>query len=179
MQVRHLIAHAKYDQNFIVLEPATPNKAMQITGYSQPTHLMNKNSIVKVLHYRFGHFNNIKIINSSKFLTAMGNFNKVYNLIKVCSNSKQSNNNSSNNIYLVSAAKALLLALSLNNNFNCLCTLCITSKQTQILRKNKLISKVNKKLNEIYVDPWGPYYPPSLFGKIHVIILLDAKTQKS
>lgn len=60
----------------------------------------------------------------------MGNFDKVYNLTRVYSNFKQSENNSSgnNNKSLVFIAKVLLLTFLLDNNFNSLYTLYISSK---------------------------------------------------
>ena len=104
---------------------------MQITKYSQPTHLISKNNKIKVWHYRFRHASNIKIIRLSSFLISIGNFDKAYNLTKVYSNSKQSDNNSSdnNNKSFVFITKALLLTFLSNNNFNSLCILYISNKQ--------------------------------------------------
>lgn len=48
MQAEHPIAYTKCDQKFFVLKLATPNKAMQITRYAQPTYLVSKNRKVRV-----------------------------------------------------------------------------------------------------------------------------------
>lgn len=130
MKTKHLIVYAKRDRNFFVLELATPNNMMQITKYSQPTHLVSKSRQVRIWHLRFRYANNARIIKVLKLLTGIGNFSKVYNLIKIYSDFKQSNNNPSNNKGLVPIAKVSLLALLLDNNFDSLCTLCIANKQT-------------------------------------------------
>lgn len=179
MQTGHLITHTKRDRNIFVLEVATPNKAMQITGRGQPTYLVSKSRKIRVWHCRFGHASNAKIIKASKLWTGMGNFSKVYDPTKVYSNSKQSNNNPSDNKGLVPTAKVSLLVPSPDNNFDSLCTPCIASKQTRIVIKNKPLSKASEKLNEVHVDLWGPHYPLSLLGKTYTAILLDAKTRKS
>lgn len=48
IQTGHLIANAKCNQNFFVLELTIFNKAIQITGRSQPTYLVSKNKKVKM-----------------------------------------------------------------------------------------------------------------------------------
>lgn len=88
MQTKHLIVYIKYNQNFFVLELATLNKAIQITEYSQSNYLVSKNRKIRVWNYRFGYASNAKIIKPFKFLIDINNFNKVYNLNKMYSNSK-------------------------------------------------------------------------------------------
>ena len=41
------------------------------------------------------------------------------------------------------------------------------------------MTKVDDKLDEIYIDLWGPYYPALISGKTYATILLNAKTQKT
>lgn len=122
----------------------------------------------------------------------MGDFNSAYDPTKVYSDSEQSGfddqtgshddehfNSKIARISSTTLTKALLLATSTDNDFDSLCTSCIASKQTRVVIQNKPMTKVNKKLEEVYIDLWGPHYPPSLSGKTYAAILLDAKTQKS
>lgn len=48
IQIEHVIANAKCNRNFFILELAIPNKAMQITGCGYPIYLINKNKKVKI-----------------------------------------------------------------------------------------------------------------------------------
>lgn len=48
IQIKHTIANAKLNRNFFILELATPNKAMQITGCGYPIYFVNKNKKVKI-----------------------------------------------------------------------------------------------------------------------------------
>ncbi len=186
MQAGHAIAHAKRDRNLFVLELAIPNKAMQVTGRGRPTHLVSKNRKIRIWHRRFGHASNARIIRASKLLTGMGNFNNnSYDPTKVYSDSEQSVSDNNNDdepepAYTPDqASKASLLATPPDNDFDSLCTPCIANKQTRVILRNKSMTEVNEKLDEVHVDLWGPHYPPSLSGKTYAAILLDAKTRKS
>ena len=81
----------------------------------------------------------------------MGNFNKAYNLTKMYNDSKQSDNNLSDNNdkIFTPAAKASLL---MDKNFDSLYTSCIASKHMQVVLRKKLISEVNAKFDELHVD---------------------------
>lgn len=114
---------------------------------------MSKNRKVKVWHCRFGHASNVRIITTFKLLTAINNLNKAYDPTEIYSNFEQSNNsNPSNNKGLIFIAKVSLLTPSPNNDFDSLYIPCITSKQTNIVLRNKLMNKVNKKLDKVHVD---------------------------
>lgn len=88
MQSGQPIAHARRNPNLFILDLATPNKAMQITGRGRHTHLVSKNKKVRVWHRRFGHASNARIIRASKLLTGMGDFNSAYDPTEVYSNSE-------------------------------------------------------------------------------------------
>lgn len=95
----------------------------------------------------------------------MGDFNSAYNPTKVYSNSKQSGsddqigshddkhfNSKIAPISTITLTKVSLLATLIDNNFDSLCIFCIASKQTRVVIQNKPMIKVNKKLEEVYVD---------------------------
>lgn len=47
------------------------------------------------------------------------------------------------------------------------------------MNRSKPMTEVKEKLEEVYVDLWGPHNPPSLSGKTWAAIMLDAKTRKT
>lgn len=89
--------------------------------------------------------------------------------------SDQDNNHLQNPVL----AKALLLALPTNNNFDSICIFCIASKQTCIIIQNKLMTEASENFNKMHIDLWGPHYPLFLLKKTYAAILLNANTQKS
>lgn len=40
------------------------------------------------------------------------------------------------------------------------------------------MTKINKKLEEVHVNLWGPHYPPSLLENMYAGILIDVKIKK-
>lgn len=150
------VAQARRDWNLFILDLAMLNKAMQVrgamqvTGRGRPTHLVSKNKRIRIWHRRFAYASNARIIRASKLLTGMGNFNKEYNPTKIYSDSEQSNSSSDNDddhadnadktsrdtatATPSNSTMSSLLALSASDNdFDSLCTPCISSKQTRVL----------------------------------------------
>ena len=130
-----------------------------------------------------GHASNMKIIKASKFFTKMRDFNTEYNPEEVYSNPEQSKSNNNTKVKAIQEIPKLLIAFAfyitkIYNNFNSLCIPCISSKQTQVVNCSKPITKVKKKLEEIYVDLWGPHNLLLLSEKTYAVILMDAKTYK-
>lgn len=209
MQSRYPIAHIRQDQNLFILDLITPNRAMLATRPRRPTYLVSKNKKVRVWYHRFDYASNAKIIRALKLFMGIKSFDNAYNIIEIYSNSKQfdlDNNynqlkypNSSNDNYanypkhfnnsmpvhakktysFIPSAKTSALSSPLNNDFDSLCTPYIASKQTRIVINNKLMIEVKEKLEEVYVNLWGPHFPPSLLEKTYAALLLDAKIQKS
>ena len=103
---------------------------MQVTNQGRPTYLVSKNKKVRVWHQRFGHASNVRIIRASKLLTSIGNFNKIYDRIKIYSDSKQSESKyeSKSDSKHKSGAKVLLVNHNPDNNFDSICTSYIASK---------------------------------------------------
>lgn len=136
----------------------------------------------------------------------MGNLNKTkYNLIEIYSNFQQSeldNNNDSNFPSRISSNKVKNPAEVVNSNinrlakgnkladnsinnlvhiikdscFDSLCLFCIANKQTQVVIRNKPITKIDDKLDKAHVNFWGLHYPTSIRDKTYTIIILDIKT---
>lgn len=192
MQAGVPIAHARRDRNLFILDLASPNKAMQVTGPGLPTHLVSKNKKVRVWHRSFGHASNARIIRASKLLTGMGSFDNAYDPTEIYSDTEQSESDDDeqltdlgqrdnkqpvnpDNQLAIPSAMASVLDIP-ESDFDRICTLCIASKQTRVVIRNKSMTEVKKKLEEVHVDLWGLHYPPSLSGKTYAAILLDAAT---
>lgn len=170
---------------------------MQVAGRGSPTHLVSKNKRVSVLHRRFAHASNARIIRASKLLTGMGDFIKEYDPTEIYSDSERSDSDfgddddHADNVDLAlrdtatatlppnSAMSSFLALATSDNDFDSLCTACISSKQTRVVVRGKSMTEAKEKLDEVHVDLWGPHYPPSLSGKTYAAILVDANTRKS
>lgn len=206
MQGGQRTAHARRDRNLFIFDLATPNKVMQATrrskammtqGRERPTHLVSKNKRVRIWHRRFGHASNARVIRASRLLTGMGNFNAEYDPTEIYSDSKESESEDGNtpppapstapentllpvepesNPLTTNSART---AVTVDSDFDSLCSPCVASKQTRVVIRNKPMTKVEGKLDEIHVDLWGLYHPASLSGKTYAAILLDAKTRKT
>lgn len=101
------------------------------------------------------HANNVKIIKAFKLFTGMEDFNAKYHPEKVYNDSKQSKSNNNFKTKAVQKTPKLLIVFPfyiIKSNFDSLCTLCIGSKQTQVVNHSKLMTKVKKKLKEIHVN---------------------------
>lgn len=91
------IAHVRRDRNLFILDLATPGKVMQInvkammtTGRGRPTYLVSRIKKVRIWHRRFGHASNVRVIQASKLLTGMGNFDEEYDPAEIYSDSEAS-----------------------------------------------------------------------------------------
>lgn len=60
-----------------------------------------------------------------------------------------------------------------------LCTPCIGSKLTRVVRCNKSMTVITNKLKEIHVDLWGPHDPPSQLKSTYKAILMCEHTRKA
>lgn len=125
-----------------------------------------------------------------RLLTIIKNFNMDYNFVKVYSNFKDSKAKSKEVIWSMPIFPAIIYItltdnsayMTINNtnsNFDTLYLSYIASKQTQIIICNKLMTKIDKKLDEVYINLWRPYYLLALSNKAYAIILLNAKTRKT
>lgn len=60
-----------------------------------------------------------------------------------------------------------------------LCTPCVGSKSTRVVRQNKSMTATTKKLEEVHANLWGPYDPLSQSGSVYSAILMCKHTRKS
>lgn len=128
----------------------------------------------------------------------MRNFNINYKPAKIYNNSKKletkykklSEINSSTIVLLAitTTAKAddNILALAdiysthemIDNDFDSLYLPCVASKKTCIVTQNKLMIKIDGKLDKIHLVLWKSYHSASFISKTYATILLNGKTQK-
>lgn len=160
------------------------NKAIVIRSQGQLTHLVSKNKQVKIWLHRLGYASNTKVIWASKFFIRMRDFSAKYNLIKVYSNLEYSKfdlkiKNQPKAIYKNNLTSNNLVQIATKDNFNSICLPCIATKQICRTDYNKMMTKIDKKLDKIHVNLWGPHYSTLLLEKTYAAILLDTKTQKT
>lgn len=122
----------------------------------------------------------------------MGNFNAKYDPSEIYSNSEyeDSDDNASKHHLTTDTPLADIFSsletpnanniksAQANEDFDSLCSPCIASKQSRAI-VHKTMTEMKEKLEEVYVNLWGPHYPASLSGKKYAAILLDAKTGKT
>lgn len=71
------------------------------------------------------------------------------------------------------------LSIDNNNALDKLCTPCIRSKLTQVVRRNKSMTPKTNKLKEVHADLWGPHDPFSQSKSTYAIIFICKYTQKT
>lgn len=173
------IAYARRDRNLFILDLATPGKVMQVntniqaiitTGRGRPIHLISRIKKVRIWHQRFGYASNAKIIRALKLLDGIGNLGGEYDLADIYSNSEAFNvqecfnspndsdpqnpkpeDTSSNNLQTESTDKLRISKIT-NSDLDKICEPCVESKQTQVVRRQKLITPTEEKLEEVQVD---------------------------
>lgn len=64
-------------------------------------------------------------------------------------------------------------------DFDKICESCMRSKETWVVRQYKLTTPTKEKLEEVYINLWGPHNPPSLSRNVYTAILVCEKTRKS
>lgn len=64
------------------------------------------------------------------------------------------------------------------DTLNKLYTLCIENKSTQVVRRDKSMTPITNKLEEVYADLWSPYNPSSQSGSSYTTILICEYTSK-
>lgn len=117
----------------------------------------------------------------------MGDFNTKYDFIKIYNNLKNNDfysepedkHQQNKDLQPIESPGNFIHAMIINNNFNSFYSLCIASKQTNVVVQNKPMNNVKKKLDKVHVDLWGPHHLIFLSKKTYTAILLDTKTWKS
>ena len=55
----------------------------------------------------------------------------------------------------------------------------MANKQIRVIKYNKLIRKIDKEFDKVYVNLWETYHPLSLSSKAYTTILVNTKTQNA
>lgn len=96
-----VIARAKRDQNLFTLNLAQPgkamtvinkkSKAMAITRWRQPTHLVSQNKCIRLWHYQLAHVSNARVVKASRLVDGINfDIGKEYNPTEVLVDSNDS-----------------------------------------------------------------------------------------
>lgn len=159
-------------------------KAIAITGQGYPTHIVCQNKQIRIKHCRLVHISNVwvvivlKLVNNIDLtLTDME-----YNPAEVLIDSKDSNM-SDNKIAdpqipvdIDSPPMIVVFACQDNDEINKQSASYVRSKSTRVMRQNKAMTPITKKLENVYVDLWGPYNLPSQSGSVYATILMCEHT---
>lgn len=190
MKYGKAIANAKRERNLFVLELAAagaamaarslkPRRAMAIAGCGRPTHLDSQNKRIRVWHRRLAHASNAQIVRASKLTDGidLNTSNSKYDPAEIFIDSDDSDASDSNFDSKTPTANdpkasdpAPIIAAGQENNFDNpdnldkLCTPCVGSKSTQVVRQNKSMTVTTSKLEEVHADLWGLHDPPSRSG---------------
>lgn len=146
MKNEKIIALAKKEQNFFILDLVHPNKTMAtislrvmaMTGQRQLIHLVSQNNCIYLWHWYLVYITNVCIIRASKLVDSI-NFNiknKKYKLAEVIIDSNTLDFNINSNSYThnphnMQPIPKMAYIIKKNNNINLLnklCIVCVASK---------------------------------------------------
>lgn len=178
-----VIAHAKRERNLFTLELAQPGKAMAMTGLGRPTHLVSQNRRIRLWHRRLAHINNARVVRASKLVDGidLGPQDAEYDPADVLIDSDDSDASdlSDTSTPEVTATANQTIATDDSDVLDKLCTPCVGSKSTRVIRRNKSMTTTTSKLEEVHADLWGPHDPPSQSGSFYSTILMCKHTRKT
>lgn len=113
---------------------------------------------------------------------------KEYNSAEIFVNSKKLDaDDLEDNFQLMPSSMQLLLPTNANpssvvcqvktgfndgNILDKLCILCVENKSIQVVKKNKNMTPITSKLEEVHLDLWGPHNLPSQSGSSYAAILM-------
>ena len=181
-----IIAQAKRDRNLFTLELAQPGramatikavsilpKAMAIQGRGRPTHLVSQNKRIRLWHRRLAHISNGRVVRASKLVDGIQlghDDDKEYNPAEVLIDSDDSDasdaSDSEEPLKMPSGMEAKPTTVVCQTKIedpdilDKLCTPCVGSKSTRVVRRNKSMTATSNKLEEVHADLWGPHDPP-------------------
>ena len=194
------IARAKKSHNLFTLDLAMPgqimsaiSRAMAITGRGRTTHLVSKKKRIRLWHRRLAHVSNARVVKASKLVEDIDlGPAKKYDPTEVFVDSEDSDNSEDD-----SQAESTLVqqhtsekvdsgsthhiksSIDNNNILDKLYTPCVGSKSTRVIRRNKSMTPITHKLEEVHADLWGPHDPPSQSGSTYAAILMCKHTRKT
>ena len=197
-----VIAHARRNRNLFTLELAQPGRAMAtiktvsiqpramaITGQGRLTHFVSQNKRIRLWHRQLAHISNARVVRASKLVDGidLDNNNKEYNPAEVLIDSDDSDMSELSDpdeepLTQHPSAKATpttvvrQIRTEDSDVLDKLCTPCVGSKSTQVVRRNKSMTPTTDKLEEVHADLWGPHDPPSQSGSTYAAILMCEHT---
>ncbi len=166
-------------------------RAMTITGRGRPTHLVSQDKRIRLWHRRLAHVSNARVVRASKLVDgiSLDQNDTKYNPAEVLIDSDDSDASDCSDqeespiqLSAKSAAEVTPRATDQQTrtenlkDIDKLCTPCVGSKSTRVVRRNKSMTATTSKLEEVHVDLWGPHDPPSQFGSIYAAILMCEHT---
>lgn len=164
--------------------------AMAIKGRGRPTHLVNHNKRIRIWHRRLAHASNARVIRASN-LTDRIDLNdtssKEYNLAKVFIDSDDSDASDSDSLQSNKEAPTAPVPTSIvatcqandPDSLDKLCTPCVGSKSTRVVRQNKSATITTNKLEKVHANLWGLHNPPSRSGSTYTAILMCEHIRKT
>ncbi len=186
MQQGKVIALAKRTRNLFTLDLAHPGRAMAvtiqpkamaiakraramaITGRGRPTHLVSQNKRIRLWHRRLAHVSNARVVRASKLVGGIDlGPTKEYDPAEVFVDSEDSDDSGddpqspSEEETDPSFARQIRANTDDNDPPDKLCTPCVGSESTRVVRRNKSMTPTTEKLEEVHADLWGPHDPPS------------------
>ena len=200
MRGNKTIARAKRSHNLFTLDLPMPgqimsaiSRAMAITSRGRPTHLVNKNKRIRLWHRRLAHVSNAQVVRASKLVESIDlGPAKEYDPTEVFVDSEDSDDSGDNSraesflaqqhtLEEVDPGSAHQIKSSIDDNdaLDKLCTPCVGSKSTRVVRRNKSITPITSKLEEVHANLWGPHDPPSQSGSTYAAILMCEHTRKT
>lgn len=196
MREGNIIAHAKRDFDLFLLDLAVSGaamsvrnlkpKAMAISGRGRPTHLVSTNKRIRVWYGRLAYTSNARVVRTSKLTDGieLNTSNNEYNPIKVridFDDSDASDSDSKDAGSVIQHLAQTIASCKENDldNLDKLCTLCVDSKSTRVVRQNKSMTVTTEKLEEVHADLWRPHDSPSRYGSIYSAILMCEHTRKT
>lgn len=200
MRGNKTIVRAKKSHNLFTLDSAMPgqimsaiSRAMAITGRGRPTHLVSKNKRIRLWHQRLAHVSNARVVRVSKLVESIDlGPAKEYDPTEVFVDSKDSDDSEDNSraepslaqqhtLEEVDPGSAHQIKSSIDNNdaLDKLCTPCVGSKSTRVVRRNKSMTPITSKLKEVHADLWGPHDPLCQSKSTYAAILMCEHTRKT
>ncbi|SLM38755.1 hypothetical protein LPUS_09079 [Lasallia pustulata] len=152
----------------------------------RPTHLMGATPTQHLWHRRFGHASHERI----KLASTMVNGLLLHHAAESYKTANQFASDSecltSDSEHLTNGSKLLsldmeselLATLQADEDPPNVCIPCVQSKQTRIIQHTPM-RVINRVLEQLHSDLWGPYDPESLGGSLYAVVLVDDYSKKS
>lgn len=159
---------------------------MIITSIRHLTHLVSQNKCVRFWHQQLAHISIVLVLIGAKLVNKIKlDDNKEYNLVEVLIDSDNSNvSELPNNKKSHTRSKFTIIAhqsiATKNLDFlDKLYTSCMRKKPICVIRQNKSIIAITKKLENVHMNLWSPHNPFFQSRNIYIAILIWEHTCKT